>query len=216
MNRLPPTRQSLLIRLREKGGDAWPEFLEIYQQAIYGFARRRGLQDADAWDVTQEVLAAVEKKLDSWQDDPAKGTFRGWLFRVARNMAADKVIEQSRRAAASGDTQVAQQLAELPDSPEQQSSIFWVEYRRTLMNWAVERIQGDFQESSWQAFLATAIEGQRPDEVAQRLGISVGSVYAAKFRIIARIRKLVEQYDDNPQAGDELFQSLERNDTRTL
>ena len=62
MSELPQTRHSLLVRLRENSADAWSEFLEVYEQSIYRFARRRGLQDADAWDVTQDVLAAVEKK----------------------------------------------------------------------------------------------------------------------------------------------------------
>ena len=210
MNRLPPTRHSLLVRLRERGGDAWPEFVEIYEQAIYGFSRRRGLQDADAWDVTQEVLAAVEKKIDSWEADPSKGAFRGWLFRVARNIATDKVIEQSKRVAASGDSAVAQQLADLPESREQQSLIFWMEYRRTLVNRAVEQIKDDFKESSWRSFLLTAIEGQSAEQVARELGVSEGSVYAAKFRIIARIRKLVEQFDDGSQTNEILLETLQR------
>lgn len=202
---LPQTRQSLLLRLGQHSKDAWSEFLEVYEQAIYRFSRRRGLQDADAWDVTQDVLAAVEKKLDSWEFDPAKGKFRGWLFRVARNMAVDKVIQQSRRAAASGDTRVGQLLAEFPESQEEQSTVFQVEYRRTLMHWAVEQIKPEFKETSWRSFLLTAVDGHKPEQVAKDLGISVGSVYAAKFRIVARIRKLVARFDDD-DAADDMFQ----------
>ena len=191
------------MRLQQKSGDAWTEFVEIYELAIYQFSRRRGLQDADAWDITQDVLSAVEKKVKAWDADPAKGSFRGWLFRVARNMAVDKVVDQTRRAAASGDTQIAKRLAEFPDTPEQQSNIFWLEYRRTLIDWAADQIKPEFKESSWQSFLMTAVQGQRPDEVAKKLGISVGSVYAAKFRIVSRIRKLVAQFDD--QNAQDLF-----------
>lgn len=208
MTELPETRQSLLVRLRQNSGDAWSEFLEVYEQAIYQFSRRRGLQDADAWDVTQEVLAAVEKKVENWQADPSKGKFRGWLFRVARNIAVDKVIQQTRRAAASGDTRVAQLLAELPDSLEQQSTVFWIEYRRTLMNWAVEQIKPEFKETSWRSFLLTAVDGWKPEEVARELGISVGSVYAAKFRIVTRIRKLVARFDDSEQVEDQILKEI--------
>lgn len=208
MPELPQTRQSLLVRLHKHSGDAWSEFLEVYEQAIYEFSRRRGLQDADAWDVTQEVLAAVENKVGSWQPEPSKGKFRGWLFRVARNIAVDKVIEQSRRAAASGDTKVAQLLAELPESQEQQSTIFWVEYRRTLMSWAVDQIKPQFKETSWRSFLMTTVEGKNPELVAQELGISIGSVYAAKFRIVARIRKQVALFDDDEHAETELLKTI--------
>ena len=210
MSQLPVTRQSLLIRLRESSGEAWSEFLEIYEQAIYRFARYRGLQDADAWDVTQEVLSAVESKIESWQFDKLKGSFRGWLFRVARNIAADKIVEQTRRAAAGGDSRVAELLAELPETSEQQSTAFWTEYRRTLMNWAAKQIQDDVKETSWQSFVRSAIEGQTAETVAADLGISVGSVYAAKFRIVARIRKLVARFDDT-EDEDLPLQSIESN-----
>ncbi|MFT5300521.1 MAG: RNA polymerase sigma factor (sigma-70 family) [Mariniblastus sp.] len=205
---LPQTRQSLLVRLSKNSGDAWSEFLEVYQQAIYEFARRRGLQDADAWDVTQEVLAAVEKKVETWNSDPTQGKFRGWLFRVARNIAVDKIVDQSRRAAASGDSRVAQLLAELPETQDQQTSIFWLEYRKTLMSWAAERIRPDFKDSSWRSFLMTAVEGRKPEEVAAELKLTVGSVYAAKFRIVTRIRKLVARFDDGEQVEDDTLRSI--------
>lgn len=196
MNELPQTRQSLLLLLRDRSDDAWQEFLEIYEQAIYRYCRMRGLQDADACDVTQEVLAAVDKRVGTWDADPARGKFRGWLFRVARNIAINRIHERSRRAAASGDTNVANLLAELPDSEEAQSTAFWTEYRRALMHWAADQVKPQVNESSWLSFWLTTIEGQKPDQVAEKLNMSVGSVYTAKCRVFARIRKFIENLDD--------------------
>ena len=197
MTDLPQTRQSLLIRLQDSASDsAWSEFVEVYEQAIYAYARRRGLQDADAWDVTQGVLAAVEKKISDWQLGSERGSFRGWLFRVARNIAVDKISAQSKRAVASGDTRVAKVLAEHADESQQQSNLFWYDYRRKLLHWAANRVKPDFKEKSWQAFWLTAVEGQKADAVASQLGMSAGSVYAAKFRIVKRIRQLVATLDD--------------------
>jgi RNA polymerase sigma-70 factor (ECF subfamily) len=210
MANLPQTRNSLLIRLREHSSDAWVEFLEVYEQAIYSYARRRGLQDADAWDVTQEVLAAVETKVESWQHDPAKGKFRGWLFRVARNIAVDKINLQSKRAAGSGDTFVAQMLAEHPDKPDADTTLFWNSYRRKLLHWAADQVKSDFKEASWKSFWLTAVEGQKPEDVAQQLGLSVGSIYAAKFRIVSRIRKIVSKLDDAEHIEDELLGEIRR------
>ena len=50
----PLTRVSLLNRLKD-GGDhqAWTAFVRLYGPVIYGFARKRGLQDADAADLMQ-------------------------------------------------------------------------------------------------------------------------------------------------------------------
>lgn len=199
MKELPETRQSLLLELREHSNDAWSEFLQIYEQAIYDYCRSRGLQDADARDVTQEVLAAVTHRIHSWDGDSDKGHFRGWLFRVARNIAVNRFLERSRRAAASGDTRVAQMLAEVPDSTEEHSSLFWMEYRRALMHWAAEQVKPQVSDAAWCAFWMTAIDGRTPDEVAARLGTTVGSVYTAKCRVFTRIRKIIAELDEeNP------------------
>ena len=197
MNELPKTRQSLLLQLHQRSNDAWAEFLQVYEKAIYNFCRRRGLQDADAQDVTQDVLTAVDRRVGTWDSNPSKGTFRGWMFRVARNIAVNKFLERSRQAAASGDTIVAQMLAELPDSEDAQSTAFWMEYRRGLMHWAAKRVKPDVSEFAWKSFWKTAIEGKKADEVAQELGKSVGNVYTAKCRVFARIKNLISQMDDD-------------------
>lgn len=204
MKELPETRRSLLIQLRGRSNDAWTEFLQIYEQAIYDYSRSRGLQDADARDVTQDVLAAVTDRIDSWDGDPDKGRFRGWLFRVARNIAVNRFLECSRKAAASGDTRVGQMLAEVPDSLEEHSSLFWMEYRRALMHWAAEQVKPQVSEKAWCAFWMTAIDGRTPDEAAARLGTTVGSVYTAKCRVFARIRNIIAELDDeNPPIARE-------------
>lgn len=205
MSQLPQTRQSLLLRLKRNSDDAWAEFLEVYEQAIYSYARRRGLQDADAWDVTQEVLAAVEKKIETWHADPEKGKFRGWLFRVARNVAVDRIHALSKRTAGSGDTQVAKVLAEHPDALEQESTLFWTNYRRKLLHWAADQVKPDFKETSWSSFWMTSVEGKNAEEVARQLNITVGSVYAAKFRIVNRIRKVVSRLDDLDHGEEEIL-----------
>ena len=59
------TRPSLLIRIRD-GGDAesWRTFVTIYAPVVYRYACRRGLQDADAADVSQEVMGKVARDQD--------------------------------------------------------------------------------------------------------------------------------------------------------
>ncbi len=193
MSRLPQTRHSLLIRLSQRSDDAWAEFLEVYEQAIFRYCRQRGLQDADAHDVTQSVLLAVHKRVDTWDGDPSRGSFRGWLFRAARNIVVDALADRSRQAIVGGGTSVAGLFAELPQ--ESGADAFLQEYHRSLFEWAASRVQSEVHERTWKAFFQTAVEGKRPEDVARELGVSVGSVYTAKCRVVARLRAILSQLD---------------------
>lgn len=84
MSESPPTRCSLLVRLRHvSDARAWTEFVDVYAPLVYRLARKQGLQDADAADLTQEVLRVAVDALPSFTYDPHRGSFRGWLFTVA-------------------------------------------------------------------------------------------------------------------------------------
>src|SRR4051794_19657995 len=103
----PPTRASLLARLRDpRDAEAWGQFVELYAPLIFGWGRRRGLQDADAADLTQEVLRAVAASLPAAGYDPAKGAFRGWLYAVTRNKLNTFLARQGRAPRGSGDPEV--------------------------------------------------------------------------------------------------------------
>ena len=54
-------------------------------------------------------------------------------------------------------------------------------------------MKSEFAPATWQAFWQTAVEDRPPAEVAAELGLSVGSVYVARSRVLARIRRRVER-----------------------
>ena len=199
---LPQTRQSLLVRLKDRSDDAWSEFLAIYEKSIIDFARKKGLQEADAKDVTQQVLTAVESKLQSWNADPARGKFRGWLFRVARNIAVDTIMLRAK-SPQTGGTQISDKLNRVTDR-SQESGEFLMNYRQQLLHWAAQQVRPRVSERSWNAFWMTAMEGREPAEVAQQLGTTKGNVYAAKFRVVTRIQEQVARFDHGDQPDFEV------------
>lgn len=194
---LTQTRQSLLLRLRQHDDDAWAEFLAVYEQAIYRYCRSRRLQDADARDATQEVLAAVHARIDRWERDANKGSLRAWLFQVARNVAVDSFRARSRRNGNGAGSNAMQVLANVPHSDEAEAEAFQREYRRALFSWAAEQVRPDVREGTWRSFWMTAIDGQKPEQVAKELKLSVGTVYTAKCRVVARIRAMIARVDDD-------------------
>jgi RNA polymerase sigma factor (sigma-70 family) len=199
MKDAPVTRPSLLLRVRDANDDvAWAQFVEIYTPLIFGFCRNRGLQDADAADVAQEVMRAVSRSINRFDYKPDRGTFRSWLFTVTRNKFNNFLEKRRTHPQGTGET-VVQELMEAQPCPEKDDT--WdVEYYRRLFEWACHQIRGEFNEKTWQAFVRTATQEESGEKVAEALGLSVGAVYIAKSRVRARLRECIANVaeEENP------------------
>lgn len=198
----PATRASLLVRLRHGGDEAaWGLFVELYAPLVFGWARRRGLQEADAADLTQEVLRAVARALPAGRYDAARGTFRGWLYVITRNKLNTFAARQARLVRGSGDSgvQAALEGVESPAAEEQWRR----DYEGRLIAWAGERVRREFSERTWRAFWLTAVEGHSGEEAAGQLGTSAGAVFVARCRVLARLREVVrEVLDEGETIGE--------------
>jgi RNA polymerase sigma-70 factor (ECF subfamily) len=203
MTESPATRQSLLVRLKDpRDGQAWTEFVAIYTPLIDRLAKARGLQPADAADLAQEIFRAVAGAIDRYDPDPARGSFRGWLFKIARNLMINLMAARRVRPQATGDSDVHEMLERVPAPDGAETAFFDAEYRRRLLLWAAEQVRGEFRKSTWQAFWLTAVEGQDPKAAAQVSGISVGAVYIAKSRVMARLKTVIKQVEGEPVTGE--------------
>jgi RNA polymerase sigma-70 factor (ECF subfamily) len=190
------TRVSLLVRIRDPAGDeAWRQFVALYAPLVYGFSRRRGLQDADAADLTQDVLRAVTTAAGRLQYDPQRGSFRSWLFTVARNNLNTFLDNRRRRPGGQGDGGTSAQIAleEHPAREDDEALLWGQDFQRQRFAWAAGQIRGGFEERSWQAFWRTAVEGRPARQVAVELGLSLGAVYIARSRILARLRERIRE-----------------------
>ena len=193
MNGIPDTRVSLLIRL--PGGadlDAWREFSETYEPFVYRFARRRGLQDADAREVVQEVFLGVSRAVRDWDPDSHRARFRTWLFQIARHQLLS-LLRRRRDLMldSAGWNEVGAMLAEQPagDATEQQA------YRQEVFRWACARVQGSVKATTWNAFWESAVQGRSVDDVAADLQLTRGAIYVARSRVIKRLREEILRFD---------------------
>jgi RNA polymerase sigma factor (sigma-70 family) len=191
------TRPSLLVGLRDaENKEAWADFVRIYSRIIYGFCVQRGLQEADAADVTQEVLKTVARTIQRFEYDPSRGKFRSWLMTVTRSKFNNFLGSKQRRNEVSGGTSLLQRLDDVA-SPEEESN--WDrELHQRLFEWASERVRSEVTPKAWEVFLGTAVEGRSGEEIASAFGLSVGAVYVAKSRVIARLRELIASVGDGP------------------
>ena len=175
------TPVSLLASLR--GADnaaAWGRFAEMYTPLLFHWAKRSGLQDADAADLVQEVFAVLVRKLPAFRYESG-GSFRGWLHTVLLN----KWRELRRRQHSAGTGVPLDSLA----APESIEPLGDEEYRSELIRRALGVLRRDFQAAMWEAFWRTTALGRPAREVAPELGMTANAVHAAKARVLRRFAK---------------------------
>ncbi len=204
MSTIPETSESLLAKLRDSADhDAWSEFVSIYRPLIYRVARTLGMQDADALNLTQDVLSKVAQQSANWDATGRPQRFRSWLATVARHAAIDS-FRLRRPDQPTGSDSVAEVLQSLPVGDDRSQEIFRVELERQAFRWAARRIRSEFAETTWIAFWETTVVGRPCGEVAEQLGRRVGAVYTARSRVMERLRIELADFDwqanesDNP------------------
>ena len=123
MGNTPTTQPSLLLRIRDdQDEESWSQFVELYAPLVYGFLRKRGVQDADASDLTQEVMMSVAAAASSFDYCPERGSFRRWLFTVVQNRLRNFWRGGPRQTRGTGGTDAQQFLIEQPECEDRQSA----------------------------------------------------------------------------------------------
>jgi RNA polymerase sigma-70 factor (ECF subfamily) len=199
MTLTPTTRASLLLRLRDsQDHEAWVEFVSLYEPVAYRLLRRSGLQDADAREVMQELFMVVSRSIGRWDPAKERGSFRGWLRRVQRNLVINWLQQRERRAMAVGGSDLQAMLEMLPADSDPETVEFDRELRRARFHRAAEQVRAEVQPATWQAFWETGVVGTSPALAAEKLGMSVGAIRVAKCRVLVRLRAAVDGLENSP------------------
>jgi|ERR1043166_8072458 RNA polymerase sigma-70 factor (ECF subfamily) len=173
------TSYSLLERLREpEASAAWDRFVALYTPLLMAWSRRLGMTQEAAGDFVQDVFLTLVQQMPRFEHD-GKHKFRAWLKTIAMNRWRNQ--QQKMKPETVGELEVS-----VPDD-----AIEFVEsnYREILSRRALEIMRSDFQETTWRACWETVVVGRPAEEVATELGMTVGAVYVAKSRVLARLRE---------------------------
>jgi RNA polymerase sigma-70 factor (ECF subfamily) len=101
---------------------------------------------------------------------------------------------RQRHPSGVGGSEIKRLLDQQP-ADDQESRLLAIEYERHLFQWAAEAVKKEFRPATWQAFWRTGVEGHKPSDVASELELSVGAVYIARSRVMARLREKIEEVE---------------------
>lgn len=175
------TSFSLLERLRGAGDqEAWFRFVRLYTPLLYLWFRRLRIEPDEAEDLVQDVFTTLIDKLRGFTYDPNR-RFRGWLWTVAINKLRERRRKRTLVSIPPGDIDQLEGTDTITEFTEE-------EYRRFITSRALQLMQTDFEPLTWRAFWEHVTKGRTATEVSMELGISIGAVYAAKTRILDRLR----------------------------
>lgn len=186
----PSTNESLLIRVRDaQDHEAWRMFVDLYAPLIHRYCRRLGLQPDDAHDATQDVFCLVSREIRRFDYDPARGTFRGWLGKIAWQTIHRQKKKDQRpdKAAGQGADESACDWIEGGADPT------WIEeFNTRVCQAALDRIRPEFDADTWRAFQLTWLEDLSAQEAAATLDRPKSWIYLAKFRVLKRLKEAVQ------------------------
>ena len=183
------TDEGLVDGIRARDEQAWRQFVEEYSPVIYVWCRRCDLQAADARDVSQQVLYAVNRSIGTFLRDEG-GSFRGWLFTITRNQIRDYLTRTLRGPRPEGGTEIQLRLLEQPESIDEESvSIAPSTMQPSPIQTVLDSVRKEFDERTWQCFWLVAMEGHQAVEVAERFGMNAAAVRQAKYRVTKRLKR---------------------------
>jgi RNA polymerase sigma-70 factor (ECF subfamily) len=191
------TSASLLGRLCQESADPadWSEFVRRYGPLIYGWCRRWKLQEADAEDVTQNVLVKLAAKLRTFRYDPSR-SFRAYAKTLAHYAWCDYLESRGQPGGAgTGDKGTIDQLDHVAARDELQEQLSDA-FDREILEAAMERVRSRVDSRTWEAFRLTALEGFSGAETAARVGIGIAAAFKAKSRVQRMLREDVQRFQE--------------------
>jgi RNA polymerase sigma-70 factor (ECF subfamily) len=177
------TPASLLYRLCQEPLDRdWERFVLLFTPMLVRWAYRLAVPPTDIEDVLQETFTLLVGKFPEFRYNPQQ-SFRAWLWTVFHRHVLAWRKRQTRNLALSDAQMEALASADnVAEAAEQ-------EYRRVLLDRALQLVQTDFPQQTWQMFVQVAVAGRPSVDVAREFGVTANAVYLARGRILARLRE---------------------------
>ncbi len=218
------TRWSLIVRAtgaeERQSTEALEQLCRVYWYPLYAYVRRRGHTPEDAQDLTQGFFESLLRRQDLAHVTPERGRFRTFLLAALGHYLANEWRRGQRQKRGGGQTVVSfdalpaeERYRVEPAAPEDPERLFDRRWAWTVMDQALERLRDDYTRTDRVDLFdllkpALALEGggSSREDLAARLGISVGAVDVALCRLRRRygefIRAVIADTVSDPEAVD--------------
>ncbi len=180
---------TLLERVKARRPEAWERLVDLYGPVVYRWCRQAGVSREDAADVVQEVFSSVAGHVADFRRENRGDSFTAWLATITRNKIRDYYRRLKGRPQARGGTDAQQQFLQVPELSEPSQPSGPEQSDGSLSRRALDLVRAEFENRTWEAFWRTAVDRQRPADVADDLGMSLNAVYKAKSRVLRRLRR---------------------------
>lgn len=189
----PSTSPTLLRNARAGNDQAWNELVRIYGPLVIRWTRQYQVASVDADDITQNVFITVSKNLAHFGQSPGEHTFRGWLWSITRTRILDHLRAKKRLPESLPQEQLAEQLGFEELSQDERLMANRDEDLQVVVRAAMELIQQDFSEKTWNAFYRTVALGESPSDVGRDLKMTAAAVCMCRARVLKRLRETIDE-----------------------
>jgi RNA polymerase sigma factor (sigma-70 family) len=188
------TRLSLVERVRDPSdAAAWAEFVTVYQPLLTAYVRKRGVPEADAADIVQDVFTRLVPAMARFQLDHQRGRFRTWLWQVAHAAMIDWTRRRAVRTRAEQEWADGHESQASPSPDDPWNAL----YRERVLEVALKRVRESTQPAAWACFEGRILADRPAAKIAAELGISTNVVYVNASRLLARVREECAQFAES-------------------
>ena len=180
------TRISLLRRVQHGSEGAWRELTGLYQPLIQGWFERHGVARHDAEELSQDVMAILVRSVPDFVHSGQSGSFRSWLRVITANRAKEFWRSSSIRPKAKGGSTYRTVVEQLEDEKSDLAKAWDEEHDQYLLRGLLQLVSSEFEPVTMTIFNRLVIDGERSEELANELNMTVGAVYSAKSRVLRR------------------------------
>lgn len=181
------TKRSLIENISDPSlGTRWNEFDQIYRRVVLGMARGSGLTLQDAQDVTQDVFRDLCRGLVGFKLGERRGSFRNFLFRLARWRITSRFRQLKTHSTTSLDAEDST-VGELA-APESAPGMTEAEFQEALTR-AMEVLGREMKARDLQILELYYCAGWPAQRIAKALKMPVATVYVVAHRQKRRLAR---------------------------